>query len=85
MTQTPAPATDTWNVWAIVAFVTVWFTGILGLIFGYMALGQIKRTGERGHGLALAAVILGWIAVAGAILIIILLLVTGGMYLANTQ
>ncbi|MGR2753308.1 DUF4190 domain-containing protein [Agromyces arachidis] len=69
----------------MVAFITVWFTGILGLVFGYMALSQIKRTGERGHGLALAAVILGWIGVLIGLAILILVLVTGGLYIANSQ
>ncbi|WP_353827159.1 DUF4190 domain-containing protein [Agromyces sp. SYSU T0242] len=83
-TPPPAPAGDRWNLWAIVAFVTVWFTGILGLVFGYIALSQIKRTGERGRGLALAAVILGWIGVLIGVLILILVLVSGGLYVAST-
>ncbi|BDZ64962.1 DUF4190 domain-containing protein [Agromyces mangrovi Wang et al. 2018] len=81
---TPAPANESWNVWAIVAFVTVWFTGILGLVFGYVGLSQIKRTGERGRGLALAAVILGWIGVAIGLLILVIVLVSGGLIIANS-
>ncbi|WP_353808320.1 DUF4190 domain-containing protein [Agromyces sp. SYSU T00194] len=84
-TPSTAPATDRWNVWAIVAFITVWFTGILGLVFGYIALSQIKRTGERGHGLALAAVILGWIGLLIGLAILVLVIVSGGLYVANTQ
>ncbi|MDE0572386.1 DUF4190 domain-containing protein [Demequina sp. B12] len=60
------------NVFAILAIIFVWFTGILGLVFGYIALSQIKRTGERGHGMAVAAVVLGWIAVAIAVIILLL-------------
>ena len=32
-----------------------------GIICGHLALGQIKRTGESGHGLALAGTIIGWV------------------------
>ncbi|MBM7503771.1 DUF4190 domain-containing protein [Agromyces aurantiacus] len=77
------PQTDRWNVWAIVAFITVWFTVILGLIFGHIALSQIKRTGERGHGLALAAVIIGWIAVALGGLAAMFFLIWGGLYVSS--
>ncbi len=33
---------------------------LVGAILGHVALGQIRRTGEQGHGIALAAVIVGW-------------------------
>jgi hypothetical protein len=33
---------------------------IAGVIMGHISLSQIKRTGEGGHGLALAAVIVGY-------------------------
>ncbi|WP_161794529.1 DUF4190 domain-containing protein [Demequina globuliformis] len=72
------------NVFAILAIIFVWFTGILGLVFGYIALSQIKRTGEGGRGMALAAVVLGWIAVAIAIVILLIVLFAGGAYLATT-
>lgn len=48
------------NTLAIVAFVLAFFVSIAAIICGHIALGQIKRTGEGGHGLALAAVILGY-------------------------
>ncbi len=73
MTTPPPAETERYNVLSIVAIVTVWFAGILGLIFGYIALSQIKRTGEKGRGLALAAVIIGWIALAFALIYIIIL------------
>ena len=37
---------------------------ILGLIFGFVALNQIKQTGQRGRGMALAGIIIGGILVA---------------------
>lgn len=46
------------------------------IVFGHVARGQIKRTGEQGAGLALAGLILGW---AAAILGILLLVVVAGL------
>jgi hypothetical protein len=48
-------------------------TAIPAIVFGHVALHQIKRTGEQGAGLALAGLILGWatvilIVVAGLIM-----------------
>ena len=37
---------------------------IFGLIFGFVALHQIKETGQRGRGMALAGIIIGGILVA---------------------
>lgn len=45
---------------------------IPAIVFGHVALHQIKRTGEQGAGLALAGLILGWAAVILAILLLIL-------------
>ncbi|RDV44699.1 DUF4190 domain-containing protein [Leifsonia sp. ku-ls] len=53
-----------WNTMSIVAFVATFFISILGIILGFVALSQIKRTGEQGRGLALAAVIIGFISLA---------------------
>jgi hypothetical protein len=36
----------------------------LGFIFGFVALGQIKRTGQGGRGLAIAGIIIGAVIVA---------------------
>ncbi|WP_402467539.1 DUF4190 domain-containing protein [Isoptericola aurantiacus] len=45
-----------------------WVGSILALIFGYVALGQIRsappQSPQQGHGLALAGVVLGWVGVA---------------------
>lgn len=47
------------NTMAIVGFVCSLIISPLGLIFGIIALGQIKKSGERGRGWATAAVIIG--------------------------
>jgi hypothetical protein len=36
---------------------------LFGLIFGFVALNQIKQTGQRGRGMALAGIIIGGILV----------------------
>ena len=53
---TPVPPRGT-NGLAIASLVTSFFGicgGVLGAIFGFVALGQIRRTGQKGKGLAIA-------------------------------
>jgi peptidyl-prolyl cis-trans isomerase B (cyclophilin B) len=59
--QPVQPASERWNILAIVGFILTFFVSIAGIILGFIALSQIKRTGEKGHGLALWAVILGFV------------------------
>jgi peptidyl-prolyl cis-trans isomerase B (cyclophilin B) len=47
------------NTIAIAALVSSFFIGPTGVILGLIAMNQIKTTGERGHGLAIAALIVG--------------------------
>jgi len=56
---TPAASSDRYNTLAIVGFILAFFVSLGGLIVSIIALGQIKRTGERGRGLALAGAIIG--------------------------
>ena len=77
----PAASTASWNVLSIVSLVAslIGF-GIVGIITGHISLGQIKRTGEQGRGLALAGTIIGYVAVAfGLIAIIIWIVVVAGI------
>lgn len=39
----------------------MWFSSIVGFILGHVALSQIRKTGEDGRGMALAAVKVGWV------------------------
>ena len=55
----PHAMSEATNTWAIVGFVTSLLIAPLGIIFSAIALGQIKKTGERGYGLALAGLIIG--------------------------
>jgi|HubBroStandDraft_5_1064220.scaffolds.fasta_scaffold532758_2 hypothetical protein len=54
-----APAGPRTNVLAIVGFILAFVVTLAGIIVSAIALKQIKQTGEGGHGLALAGVILG--------------------------
>jgi hypothetical protein len=44
---------------------------ILGLVFGYMARGEIDRSGgaQEGRGMAIAGIVLGWVGIAIPILV----------------
>ncbi|WP_245835829.1 DUF4190 domain-containing protein [Mycobacterium rhizamassiliense] len=62
----PAAGTNTLAIASLVSSLLGWLCGIgpiLGLIFGFIALNQIKKTGEGGRGLALAGIIIGAIAI----------------------
>jgi hypothetical protein len=53
---------------------------IPAIVFGHMARGQIRRTGEQGAGLALAGLILGWSAVVlGIAFFVVILGIAGAM------
>jgi hypothetical protein len=53
-------------------FVAGILLGILGVVFGLIALKRIKKSGgsRRGKGLAIAGVILGFVAIIGAIIVL---------------
>jgi hypothetical protein len=59
-----APAESRVNTLAIIALILAFLIPLGGIICGHIALAQIKRTGERGHGLALAGTILGYVFTA---------------------
>jgi uncharacterized protein DUF1707/uncharacterized protein DUF4190 len=53
---------------------------IPAIVLGHMARHQIKRTGEQGASLALAGLILGWMAVILAALLIVGAATSAGMH-----
>ena len=61
-------STSKTNTLAIVSLILAFFLPLIGAILGHVALGQIKKSGEEGRGLALAGVIIGWVLTALAIL-----------------
>lgn len=45
-------------------------TSIPAVVLGHVARGQIRRTGERGGGMATAGLVLGWLGIAFLVLIV---------------
>jgi hypothetical protein len=63
-----APAGPRTNTLAIVALILGIVVPIGGIITGHIALSQIQKSGEAGHGLALAGTIIGYALSAGWII-----------------
>jgi hypothetical protein len=57
-----------------------WIGSILALVFGYVAKGQIDRSGgqQTGRGMAIAGIVLGWIGVGFLALFLVLAFALGG-------
>ena len=75
------PAAPPWNALAIVAFVLVFIAPPGAIVCGHIALGQVRRTGEQGHGLALAAAVLGWVLTGLVALVLVVWLAVFGSIL----
>ncbi len=75
VTAQPAPArvaTGELNDLAVLALIASCIgLSIPGLVMGHIALRQIKRNGDTGHGFALAAVIVGYAITALVLLAIV--------------
>lgn len=85
------PATSSTNglavaslICSIAGLVLGWFltlftlASIAGIITGHIALSQIKRTGVAGRGMAVTGLVLGYLAVAGIVLLWLLMLLYFG-------
>jgi len=58
------------------ASISVVVTSVLGVIFGHIALRQIRADPtQRGRGMALAGVIIGWVVVGAVVATIILAII----------
>jgi uncharacterized membrane protein len=49
------------NALAVLSLVFAFLGGLLAIPFGHIALFQIKRSGERGRGMAITGLILGYL------------------------
>lgn len=68
-TTNVAPKT---NVLAIVSLVlSIIGFNVVAIILGFVAMNQVKKSGESGRGLALAAVIIGFAEILIGIIIVI--------------
>jgi hypothetical protein len=61
----PAAGPEKYNVLAIVSLVaSILMFQLVGVITGHIALSQIKKTAEKGRGLAIAGLIVGYVGIA---------------------
>jgi peptidyl-prolyl cis-trans isomerase B (cyclophilin B) len=60
------------NSMAVASLICAFVMAPLGIVFGHVALSQIRRTGEEGRGFAIAGLAIGYVATALGILFIIL-------------
>lgn len=66
----------TTNGFAVTALILGLIGGtVLPIVFGHVALTQIGRSGERGRGMAIAGLILGYLSLAVVVVIIIVVVV----------
>ncbi|GAA2259271.1 DUF4190 domain-containing protein [Actinomadura sp. NPDC048955] len=71
-------------VCGLIGFFACGVTSILAVIFGHVSLGQIKRTGEGGHGMAVTGLILGYLISAGWLLILLFYILGIAMFAASS-
>ena len=58
------------NGMAIASLICAFLFAPLGIIFGHISLSQIKRTGEEGHGLAVAGLVISYLITVGTVVVI---------------
>jgi hypothetical protein len=65
------------NSFAMASLLFALLGGLISLVFGFVALSQIKRTGERGRGLAIAGIIIGFVWVLAIVAFFAIGITTG--------
>lgn len=83
--QPPPPREPGYNTMSIVAFILSFFLSIVGIVLGFVALSQIKRTGEHGRGLAIAGIVIGFAEVVLGILFFVIFVAVFGIAASNYQ
>jgi hypothetical protein len=54
--------------------------GIPAIVLGFMAISQIRQTGENGRGMAIAGIVLGFVSIiATAVLIVVFMVLVHGL------
>jgi peptidyl-prolyl cis-trans isomerase B (cyclophilin B) len=59
------------NGMAIASLICAFLFAPLGIIFGHISLSQIKKTGEDGHGLAIAGLVISYLITIGSIFVLL--------------
>ena len=82
------------NVLAIISLVAsiagfIWLVPVIGpitaVITGHISLAQIKRTGEKGRGMALAGTVIGWVGIAAIVVGVVGIIVVATVTAARTS
>lgn len=60
---------------AIAALVSAFVVAPLGIVFGHIALSQLKRNDEDGRGLAIAGLVIGYVFTALFLLMVLIWIV----------
>lgn len=81
--QAPSTTLAYTNTFALVSIITAFISPIAAVVFGHLALGQIKRNGDAGRGLALTGLIIGYSYFAFIALFIIFYLSIIGLMFAS--
>ena len=85
--QPTGPKTNTLAIISLVASIAgfvIWGIGfIAGVICGHIALSQIKKTGEQGHGMAVAGLIVGYIGIALTVIGTIIFFAVFAAFMSN--
>jgi hypothetical protein len=81
-TSTPTPK-DNYNGMAIAGGVCSFFFSILGLIFSIIGFNQIKTSGEKGRGLAIAGIAISAASIVLTVIAIVFAIIFG-FWVANT-
>jgi hypothetical protein len=63
---------DRTNTLAILTLIFGVLGGYLAIVFGHIAISQIRRTGERGGGMAIAGLVLGYLWLAVTVILVLL-------------
>jgi hypothetical protein len=73
-----APPTNGMAIGALICAFVPFFGSILAVALGHAARGKIRQTGERGDGMAIAGLVLGYLGLSFWALIIIASIANGG-------
>lgn len=72
-----APAGARTNTFAVLALVFGILGGLIAIVFGHIALHQIRRTGEQGRGMAITGLVIGYVVLAVWVLAAAVLIARG--------
>lgn len=84
-----APAASATNGFAVAALVlsllgfVTGVTAIVGIILGFVALSQIKRTGQAGRGLAITGIVVGFAILVITVIGIVIAIALGAWFFTN--